>query len=295
MPMNTFTKKIVIPCFLVITILVLNFREAKTNHAAPPLGGLSGDPARTSCALIGCHYGTTYTFPPGALTWNMGVTQGALSDITGQTYTLGQTYYMEFKPDAPNGNRPKYGFQMTSLDAAGNMAGSFTITDASRTSAQNLLGRNYIGHANADLNNDWVFQWTAPDTAAGPITFYYAANMANGDATNSGDSIFLGTVVLNPSGASGIGRVENEIQFLSLYPNPASDIIFLSFYNATGTSAQISLLDLEGREVQSEMKEVLTGGNNTLQYIIPGTVNRGIYLLKLQVGAKISVRRIVLI
>ena len=84
----------------------------------------------------------------------------------------------------------------------------------------------------------------------GPVSFYYAANMANGDNnTNNGDSIFLQcTVVINASSTSGIEPVNNDIEFLSMYPNPASDVIYLSFYNQNNsTGARVSLFSLEGK------------------------------------------------
>ena len=42
---------------LILIILTVNFKEGKTNRAAPPIGGLCGDVSGITCALIGCHYG----------------------------------------------------------------------------------------------------------------------------------------------------------------------------------------------------------------------------------------------
>ena len=60
-----------------------------------------------------------------------------MSDISGQTYTPGQTYFIESQAQRGQcGGTPKYGFQMTSLNAADAMAGSFNITNAARNSTQ---------------------------------------------------------------------------------------------------------------------------------------------------------------
>lgn len=286
-------KQIFLVSVLAVTILSVNFKEAKTNSAAPPAGGLSGDPSRTTCAIIGCHTGTTLTFGAGQLIMNMGLTDSSLSDINGQTYTPGQTYYIEFKPLATNGSRTRYGFQMTSLDASGNMQGSFNVLDASRNSAQSLLSRNYIGHSTANLNNDWIFQWVAPAANAGPVTFYYASNVANNDGINSGDNIYTGAITLNPSTSAGLQVFNKPVEALTLYPNPARDVVFLSFYNETETIAQMTLLDLEGREVQSLIHNIATGVSNSLQFNIADGVSPGIYLLQLQVGTRVSTSRIV--
>ena len=36
---------------------------------------------------------------------------------------------------------------------------------------------------------EWVIEWTAPATAAGPVVFHAAGNAANGDESQFGDFI----------------------------------------------------------------------------------------------------------
>lgn len=295
--MKHIVKTIVLAPFLIICLIIVNPHVAKTNSAAPPLGGLSGDPGRSTCALIGCHFGNTgatYSFGPGQLTLNMGGDTSHMTPMAGQSYTPGQTYYIELQPNLANGATPRYGFQMTSLNAAGNMAGAFTIINTRRNSTESLLGRNYIGHSAANSDNNWVFAWTAPpaDSATGAITFYLACNMANGDGTNNGDSIYLDTVVLSQAGSSGIFRVENSFENLSIYPNPARDYIFLTFRNSSGSEANISLYRLDGKRIQSGYYNVQHSVTNTIKYNLPWSVTPGIYLLELESGNNRAVQRI---
>ena len=293
--MQQIFKAIIIAPLLALLLIIVNPPVAKTNSAAPPAGGLSGDPTRTTCALIGCHFGTTgatYTFGPGDLTLNMGDTTTDLTPMQGQSYLPGKTYYIELRPNLGNGPTPRYGFQMTCLTAAGTMAGAFTIVNNRRNSAQTLLSRNYIGHNAANSNNDWIFQWTAPSADSGAVTFYFACNMANGDGTNGGDSIYTGTMVLNPESASGIFSVDNTFENLNIYPNPAIDFVNLSFENNAMSRANITLYSLTGKEIQSGVYHVQPSAVNNIRYQLPGSLSAGVYLLQLTSGNQRSVKRI---
>jgi hypothetical protein len=293
--MKQLAKTLVFTPLLVLLFIIIDTREAKTNHSAPPSGGLSGDPSRTTCAIIGCHFdlGGPFTFSPGQLVLNMGDTTTSLSPMAGQTYTPGQTYYIELKANGANGSTPRYGFQMTSLDASGNMVGAFIIDNANRNSAETLLGRNYIGHTNANSNSDWTFQWTAPASDSGAVTFYYAVNYANGDGSSSGDSIFSGTLVLNPAGTSGVSALDNSFEYVNVYPDPARDFVMLSFKNIAADKAKISLFTLDGKSVQSVVYAVQNSAMNNVRYPLPASVSAGIYLLELEAGSNKSVKRIV--
>jgi hypothetical protein len=57
--------------------------------------------------------------------------------------------------------------------------------------------RQYIEHsasgtfAGQQFGATWVFNWTAPPTNVGPVTFYAAGNHANNDGNTSGDLIYF--------------------------------------------------------------------------------------------------------
>ncbi|HWB62063.1 MAG TPA: choice-of-anchor V domain-containing protein [Chitinophagales bacterium] len=281
---------------LVFLLITANIKVAHTNQSAPPAGGLSGDPSRSSCALIGCHFGSsgaTYSFSTGQLTLNMGSDTSSLIVMSGQSYNPGQTYYIEFKPNLTNGNSTRYGFQMTSLDASGNMAGAFAVLNSSNSSTQSLLSRNYIGHKNANSNNDWLFKWTAPAAGTGAITFYYAANIANGNNDNSGDSIYLGTTTLSPVTATGIDNpIASNFNYLGVYPNPSyNNYIHLDFNNISGNEAFVSLFTLDGKKIQEDVFKTTVGLNSLLLNLNPSIV-KGIYLVQLAVGNSKEVKRV---
>jgi hypothetical protein len=65
--------------------------------------------------------------------------------------------------------------------------------------------RDYVEHtvsgtfAGTTGGAQWTFNWTAPPTNVGPITFYAAGNQANGDGTSGGDRILTATATTQPT------------------------------------------------------------------------------------------------
>src|SRR6185369_13678069 len=48
----------------------------------------------------------------------------------------------------------------------------------------------------------WTFDWTAPSTDVGPVTFYAAGNQANNDGNTSGDFIYKTFVTSAPASST---------------------------------------------------------------------------------------------
>lgn len=118
--------------------------------------------------------------------------------IPDSTYTLTLTY-------AESG-KSTFGFQMTSL-ANGKAAGTFTASTRTGTFSSNVNGaaRYYIEHnstGSSGISKDstaWTFQWKAPSSNVGEITFYAALNATNGNGSSSGDVIYNKTFKIQAS------------------------------------------------------------------------------------------------
>jgi hypothetical protein len=100
-----------------------------------------------------------------------------------------------------------YGFQLTALDSQGRKIGTFTLPNETPARVQSINGlvngqqRTYIEHTidglflpNTFGHNTWTFTWTAPADAVEPVTFYAAANAADGQGSPSGDYIYTKSV-----------------------------------------------------------------------------------------------------
>jgi hypothetical protein len=160
-------------------------RQASANAGGPP-AARTGAPAEQTCA-DGCHTGNTVNDGVGSVT------------IVGvpTTYTPGMDYTITVSVSRTLQSR--WGFQLTCIKDSDQLgAGTFTnTTDFTATQIGSI--RNYINHTistgfdgtfqGAPLGL-WSFTWTAPAAGAGTVTFYAAANAANGDLTDQGDFIY---------------------------------------------------------------------------------------------------------
>jgi hypothetical protein len=275
-------KKIIYSTLLLIALVICYPKVVKTNPGAPPAGGLSGDPSRTTCALIGCHPSPEITFGTGELTLNLGLTQGSVTTLDGQSYTPGQTYFVELKPNVTNGGNSVYGFQCTALDAAGNMAGSFTVTDAAHTSAQSLLSRNYVGHKSASAFRDWYFQWTAPATNVGDVTLYYAVNAADGNGGTSGDKIYKGTAIIAAPGSSQVAPLSVNAFSLSIFPNPVHEQLNVSFDKVGNEKLEVNIFNVNGQLLLTQNENQLVSEKNILMVDLDERLTSGVYFLELK-------------
>ncbi|MFN0277350.1 MAG: choice-of-anchor V domain-containing protein [Pyrinomonadaceae bacterium] len=156
----------------------------------PPIGA-TGAPGEFNCAL--CHSDTPQ---PGVFVINAPA-----------TYVPGQTYQMQAQHTTTDATRLRWGFEMTSIDSTELGAGIFTSLDGfTSTDIDNSNFRSYVLHTSTGTfpgtsnGATWTFDWTAPATNVGPVTFYAAGNQANNNNNSDGDWIYLtNTVTIGPT------------------------------------------------------------------------------------------------
>jgi serine protease AprX len=85
---------------------------------------------------------------------------------------------------------------------------------------------------------------------------------------------------------------ENGSSDFSVYPNPANDLINISFSDKFNGQVNLSITDLAGREIYSEAFSDVNPGQ--LKSISSTDFEEGMYLLHLQSGENRSTRKIVL-
>ena len=148
--------------------------------------GKTGAPGEGNCTQ--CHAGMV----------NSGLATSTLTSSGNNEYIPGNTY--NFTLDIQNGSA-KNGFQIVVLDSISNSnAGNLTVTDANNTKLISGNNRSYITHkAPGTSLTNWSFDWTAPATNVGPITFYYAYNVTNNASNSSGDQIYLSNFTIYPN------------------------------------------------------------------------------------------------
>ncbi len=195
--------------FCVLTSLLAGFLGFLLSHdlGAPPVhafsagppAGYTGAPQEEPEACAECHV------PPDAGTGKIFITAP-------QTYVPGQTYPITVTHQNIDPTRLRWGFQLTVLDTASDEKAGELQSINGLTQVLNNAGpgsaRQYIEHTAAGTfvgqqnGASWTFNWTAPATDVGPVTFYAAGNHANNDGNTSGDYIYRTFVVSAPASST---------------------------------------------------------------------------------------------
>src|SRR5262245_39446766 len=201
LPYSTFAKLrlIVLPALLAALLGFLLSNDKGTRpvqaYSSGPPAGYTGAPNEVPEACAECHV------PPDAGT-------GKISITAPQTYVPGQTYPITVTHTNADPTRLRWGFELTVLDTSDEKAGNLQNPDG-LTQVLNNQGpggaRQYIEHTSVGTfvgqqnGASWTFNWTAPATDIGPVTFYAAGNQANNDGNTSGDYIYKTFVAAAPA------------------------------------------------------------------------------------------------
>lgn len=220
--------------------------------------GYTGSPGETTCSTLGCHN----AFAPNTQGGSVTVSAPGMTDwqyVPGETYTISVT--------VEESKRSLFGFGFEALtssnDNAGNLiagAGSHILTRF----VQGVSRRNVTHQLDAGATSDshtFTFTWEAPATDMGNITFYCAGNAANGNGTTSGDHIYSTSQVITPANTVGINELANRVE-LSLFPNPAKDLLNVRFGTAREGRVDILLYDTMGRRVMNVLSQELPAGDH---------------------------------
>ncbi len=133
----------------------------------------------------------------------------------------------------------------------------------------------------------WTFQYAAPSTNEGTLTFYISSLASNHNHNLSGDYTYALTKTLDFTTA--IQAVDAEFLF-QVFPNPAQDELVLSL-NEDCNNAVITIDDLKGEHygtisVLPHLKKVLIHRSDW-------NLNEGIYLIKIQSGEHFITKKII--
>jgi len=142
--------------------------------------------------------GTTCNLCHGGGSFGASVDINVLDPNSGQAvaeYLPGEQYVLEIAIQNSIGTPLRYGFQATSVDAAGNNAGAFT-NPSSNTQLEAVGSRHIIEHNSASATNTFTVDWTAPATG-GNVTFY-ASGLAAGNPTSSNGDEYAGATLTLP-------------------------------------------------------------------------------------------------
>lgn len=172
-------RKLLISTAIIVTVILSFISTLTTSYPTGAPSSVANDPASGASNCTNCHVGTA-TLVTGWITSNIpasGYVPGTTYTITGTVTSAGKTIFgFEISPQNPNGL----------------LVGSLTITN---TTATKIVSTKYVTHTQAGSagtnTRSWSFNWTAPTTGAGPVTFYGSFLGGNNNGSNSGDLTYI--------------------------------------------------------------------------------------------------------
>ena len=176
------------------------------------------------------------------------------------------------------------------MDNEGNVLGSMNEV----SSETQIIGMGtYITHSGSGNTGSgsrtWSFDWDAPTTGTGDVTFYGAFNASNNNSSNDGDSIFTSTLTVAEDLTVGLNWVENNNELL-IFPNPVSEYFTISLHEIAEQQSMVKLFDAEGKLSYTFNT---TEGSNTDK--LPENTATGIYYLQVNSGEKTFSKKIIVL
>ncbi len=248
------------PFSLILLVLIYGF-GGNTKWPGGSPGGYTGSPGDgKNCTQ--CHGGTA----SAVLGW-------ITSDIPDDGYIPGETYNIYI---TISGSGDK-GFEVSPQDAGGNMLG--TVIDGSGIHLVN--GNKAVTQDNATSANpaEWQFQWTAPATGTGDVTFYGAFTL-NKPVTK------LSTYIANEN--TTISIEEHADMQVAVYPNPAVDVINVSYHAEEAGKINIELVSMAGRSISLYENTYGQKGDHAIGCVLPDGLPAGAYILHIQQHSQVS-------
>ncbi len=253
------TKKLLLTVASVVAVTMLFFHDTAHSYSSTPPANNSSAPGQSSCGGASCHSSNTNS---GTGNVAIGFGDGLEQYVANETYDITVTI--------TDSDALRYGFEMVAFDESNASIGQFGDSGDQFVEVREVGGVNYANHVNVSPGNSNVFSftWTAPDTEAGEVSFYVAANAADGSGSG-GDEIYTSSLAITEFVESGIKEQEIAVRF---YPNPSSSQVFVEF-PATNGQQQIEVFNTLG---QMQFTALMSTGETIQVSDWP----KGMYLLK---------------
>ena len=263
--MNIYKKTIISALAVAIgTVCISDLTSTAHSNAG-------GAPSNKTCSpgdasnCTGCHAGTATTIA-GSITSNVPVT----GYIPGATYTISATITQT--------GINKFGFEVSPQSTSGAQKGTLVATNTTTTKLLGTTGK-YITHKSTGTagtgTKTWTFDWIAPIAGSGNATMYGAFVAANGNGANSGDQVFLSSLLIQENLSAGILDVVKNADIWILYPNPATEKLNLESLEQNNKIESIEIIDITGKQIKMISYEDLS----QTQSIDIADLQSGLYVL----------------
>ncbi|HLG02081.1 MAG TPA: choice-of-anchor V domain-containing protein [Bacteroidia bacterium] len=256
--------------------------------------GRTGSPGESTCNIM-CHTGSSLNDGTGSVTISS-------PDLIGWQYMPGDTYTININVARVGNSLFGFGVECLTMVATPQNAGTLIITNTTETqfkfaTVMTVSRRNVVHKLNGGIGTNsktFSFKWKAPATNIGNVTFYVAGNAANGNNTTSGDHIYTTTQLVVPDPTAGISAGEGALNSFSVFPNPASNFVTLSYNAPAGAQVVAELISPEGKNAGVIYSATGDDQQHEVTIDLPENLATGIYSLRLTDGNNAAVRRLVI-
>lgn len=284
------TKIAIVSAAIAIGFATMSFDVQDDNGKA----GRTGSPGESTCT--GCHTGAVINDGIGSVVISSPDLGTTWEYMPGDTYTINVTVS---RPGAP-----LFGFDIECLTGStpAQNAGVMIVTNAAQTHILNatvstVVRKNMTHQLNAGLSSGshtFTFDWIAPSSNIGNVTFYCTGNAANNNGAKTGDFIYSTTQVVTPAFGASVNDVTEEDQSFSVFPNPASEHVFVSYNLAIGERVDFTLTTLDGKNVGPVYSFAGSGERTTSMLSLPADLAKGVYFVQMSSGSVNRVQKIVI-
>ncbi|MBT8270117.1 MAG: T9SS type A sorting domain-containing protein, partial [Bacteroidia bacterium] len=148
-----------------------------------------------------------------------------------------------------------------------------------------LVAAESVTHSDglSGLSEPWSFNWTAPATDEGTITFYTAVVAGNGGQGTNGDQVALTSEAYD---LTTLSLVENESSGTKIWPNPAGEFINIGLPQSR-SEGLIEVFNLNGQLVMEE------SFNSSQTILNIGSLAKGLYLIRTTATDYVSISKII--
>lgn len=206
--------------------------------------------------------------------------------VPGGAYTLRVTVSATGTPNS-------YGFQAVALRGADHLNAGAWDSPPAGFRVSTINNRQYAEHSSTRTSNIMEIKWLAPATGAGPVRFYASGNAVNGNGSSSGDAAasLAMALTINEQSTSGAFDVAILPAEINAYPNPVAEQLNLKIKMQESGRYQLSVYDLNGKEMQRETVQLQNGENQETLNV--SQLAAGHYAVRLSDGKRVATQQIV--
>ncbi len=254
--------------------------------------GYTNSPGEGNCTTSGCH--SSFAVNTGG-----GMVMLSNSNMMSWSYDPGVTYHMTCA--VTRSANSLFGVCVEALDTSGNNGGTLVITNSSKTQIKtrtiNTVVRRSVTHQlNGGASSgsmSFTFDWIAPATNIGTVTFYFAGVAANANGNSTGDYVYTGSQAIAYNTLNGITSPTYTNSF-SVYPMPIQDQFTVNYNVASTGILKIKLYTMQGAVAAELANKILVSGDYKDNFYLPDNLSSGNYLLSVESSSGLNTRKILI-